>query len=214
MTERFSLEIPANDCANGIYYTYKDEVLATGGTIDLDPVKPCILKAAQWLTNPYGKPGLMLNGYCGNGKTTLAQAIKRLVRFVTEKELGYSKAKQMRFFTAKQIVRRLQCDAKLYQKLFTEEMLIIDDLGEEPKEVMIYGSIETPLIDLISERYAKRLLTIITTNLQTPQLKRIYGERIYDRFCEMLTCITFCNDSFRQKMADSQAETVEVLPQW
>lgn len=197
-TARFSLDISVSDCANGIYYAFVNEVAATGRQMDLQAVKPYILQAAEWLTNPDDKPGLLLGGLYGNGKTTMAQAIKRFVRFVTEQELGYSKAKQIRFITAKQIVRLLKSDVKQYEKLFTEEMLIIDDLGEEATEIMIYGSVETPLVDLISERYARRLFTIITTNLQTEQLKEKYKERIYDRFCEMLTPIVFHNSSFRQ----------------
>ncbi|MCM1337735.1 MAG: hypothetical protein NC187_08115 [Candidatus Amulumruptor caecigallinarius] len=199
-TERFSLEIPVKDCANGIYAAFRHEVESCGRSIILDAdAKAHILQAAEWLSNPRGTPGLMLCGLCGNGKTTLAKAIRSLVGWLTERELGYSNRKTIRLMTAKEICRLLKSDIRGYEKLFTEEMLIIDDLGEEPKEVMIYGSIETPMIDLISERYERRLFTIITSNLESDAIGEKYGARIYDRLSEMITSIVFENDSYRPK---------------
>ena len=169
-----------------------------------------VLAAARWLTNPDSSPGLMLCGLYGNGKTTLAKAIAWLIGFVTERELGYSKRKNMRLYTAKNICRMCAAGEKFkeqydeYARLFVEPMIIIDDLGEEPKEVMVYGMIHTPIIDIISERYAAQRMTIITTNLEADELKTKYGERIYDRFREMLTSIVFENDSYRTNPSNSK----------
>lgn len=198
--DRFSLEIPVRDCANGIYAAFRQEVEFWGGTFKPDDdTKAHILAAAEWLSNPRGTPGLMMCGLCGNGKTTLARAIQRLVGWITERELGYSNRKNIKFMTAKEICRQLKSDMQGYEKLFREEMLIIDDLGEEAKEIMIFGSIETPMIDLISERYEHRLFTIISTNLETDAIRAKYGARIYDRFSEMITSIIFENESYRAK---------------
>ena len=68
---------------------------------------------------------------------------------------------------------------------------------EEPRDVMVYGMVHTPLIDLISERYASRRFTIFTTNLDTDQIREKYGARIYDRLKECCTSIVFSNDSYR-----------------
>lgn len=62
---------------------------------------------------------------------------------------------------------------------------------------MVYGMPHTPLVDIISERYAAQRMTIITTNLEVDKLEEKYGKRIYDRFREMLTSIVFENDSYR-----------------
>lgn len=206
MTERFSLEISEKDAANGIFAAMKAGVEYRGGTFRCDPdTRSHILEAARWLINSHGSPGLMLCGLCGNGKTTLAKAISWLIGYITERELGYVKRKSMKFYTAKDICRMCIAGERYkeqfdgYGKLFTEPMLIIDDLGEEPKEIMVYGMIHTPIIDIISERYAHQLMTIITTNLSKEQLIEKYGERIYDRLREMLTQIVFRNDSYRTR---------------
>ncbi len=204
--ERFSLEIPERDCANAIYAAMKASVEYRGGVFRMDAdTRRHISEAAKWLINPNGTPGLMLCGLYGNGKTTLANAISWLIGFVTERELGYSNRKNMRLFTAKEICRLCAASEKFkeqhdaYEQLFSMPMLIIDDLGEEPKEVMVYGMIHTPLIDLISERYAQQLMTIVTTNLEIDDLQNKYGDRIYDRLQEMLTSIVFENESYRPK---------------
>lgn len=182
----------------------KSEVMHRGSAIAVDEsLKGIIRQAARWLINPDGTPGLMLCGLYGNGKTTLAKAIARLVEYVTERESGYTHRSTMRFVTAKEVCRICAASEKykdqhdLYDGLFSEEMMIIDDLGEEPKEVMVYGMIHTPIIDLLSNRYARQRLTIVTTNLDTDELRDKYGQRIFDRMREMFTTIVFENESFR-----------------
>ena len=210
--ERFSLDLPEKDVANGLYSAMKAEVERRGGIFVLDDdTRQHILSAAKWLVSPNAKFGLMLCGLYGNGKTTLAKAISCLIEYVTEHELGFTHRSRMEIVTAKNICRLCAAGEKFkeqldaYESLFKTPMLIIDDLGEEPKEIMVYGMIHTPLIDLISERYSRRLLTIITTNLDTDEIKDKYGPRIYDRFREMLTPIVFENESYRSRWSKSDS---------
>lgn len=51
----------------------------------------------------------------------------------------------------------------------------------------------TPLVDLLSERYDRQKLTIVTANLTPEQLKTHYGARVYDRLREMMRIIAFSN---------------------
>lgn len=46
-----------------------------------------------------------------------------------------------------------------------KEILAIDDLGTEPREIIEYGNVLSPIIDLISYRYEHQLPTIIISNL-------------------------------------------------
>ena len=77
-------------------------------------------------------------------------------------------------------------------------MLAIDDLGTEPAEVLSYGNVLSPVIDLLSRRYDDQLFTIVTTNLTPKQIREHYGERMADRFNEMFERIIFDNPTYRQ----------------
>lgn len=76
-------------------------------------------------------------------------------------------------------------------------MLGIDDLGTEPSEVLDYGNIYTPVIDLLTKRYEEQLFTIITINLTPQQIRGHYGDRIADRLNEMVKKIVFNNCTYR-----------------
>ena len=76
-------------------------------------------------------------------------------------------------------------------------MLGIDDLGTEPSEVMGYGNVYTPVIDLLTKRYEEQLFTIITTNLTPQQIREHYDDRIADRLNEMVEKIVFKNGTYR-----------------
>jgi DNA replication protein DnaC len=196
--ERFSLEISEKDACNGIYSAMKAVVEYRGREFVFDAdTKRHIQAAAKWLIDPCGTPGLLLCGLCGNGKTSLAQAINWLVGLVTEKEYGYSKRKYFELYTAKNICRIFVKKGSEYDDACKTDMLIIDDLGEEPREVIDYGQPHTPIIDMIHERYEMQRLTIITTNLEADDLREKYGVRVYDRLREMVTSIIFENESYR-----------------
>lgn len=199
---RFRLDHTQQDVAYGLYAAFKAEVETRGEKFveDKDTLDH-IWEAAGWLTDPDGKFGLMLCGMFGNGKTTLARAIASLVQFISECENGYGERKVMRFYTAKEICRRckmMESKPDAYREPFLTEMAIIDELGEEPNEVLIYGMPETPIADLLGERYARQRLTIVTTNLDADQLKEKYRGRMYDRFREMFKTIVFENESYRK----------------
>lgn len=205
--ERLTFEIPVNDAANGIYAAMKAEVERRGGRMSLDEqTRQHILRAALWLTDATAPPGLMLCGLCGNGKTTLARALATLIEFITEKEMSFSNRCVMKFQTARNICRlcaageKYKEESAVFRSLFHEPMLIIDDLGQEPQEVVVYGMVHNPIVDLITERYDRRLMTVITSNLETEDIRRIYGERLFDRMKEMFVPVIFENESFR-KMA-------------
>lgn len=196
---RFSIEIPEADMCNAIYAAMLAETASRGREFVYDPdTKGHIVKAARWLIDPNKKPGLLLYGGVGNGKTTLARAIVNVIEKLMELELGYNKFPKILFLTARDICdRRSKRDLSDYDKLMRTEYLVIDDLGVEPAELLLYGQPVTPLIDLLSKRYDQQLFTIVTTNLGKVSLEEKYKERIYDRMCEWLQPIPFLNDSFR-----------------
>ena len=53
------------------------------------------------------------------------------------------------------------------------------------------------MVDLLTRRYDKQLFTIITTNLTPQEIRAKYGDRIADRFNEMMVKIVFENPTYR-----------------
>ena len=118
-----------------------------------DATKEHIEQVARWLVESDGKSGLMMMGLCGNGKTTMMRSLSRLIEYVTETTVGYSKRIVMPIYPAKEIARMCAAadkERKDFKELSSFEMLGIDDLGEEPKEVMSYGMIYTASATTVS----------------------------------------------------------------
>ncbi len=74
------------------------------------------------------------------------------------------------------------------------KLLILDDMGtEKPTEWA-----NERLFEVIDNRYNENLPTVITTNLlPEPHLKKIVGDRIYDRIREMCKLYTITEGSYR-----------------
>lgn len=203
---RFSIEMPVNELANAIYAAYSAEVAFRDNKLMLDePTKRHIQSAAEWLADPHGKCGLMLQGLYGNGKTTLMMAICNLINYLYDSAVS-SERKSIRIIDAKEIARLGSRDEhrESFTRLFSEELLAIDELGEEPAEIINYGMLYTPVKDLLLERYRRSKFTIVSTNLintkDNPQLKDHYGERVVDRIREMMKIVVFTNESYRNKI--------------
>ena len=196
-TVRFRLPVTTQSCYEAITIAYANEVASRGGSFILDiNTSDHIKRAAEWLTDEKPKYGMLLCGQCGNGKTTLVKAIDKIVRFMTN-DKSYDEQKFIKIVDAKEIVHLAKCDDKAYKALCNTEMLAIDDLGIEPSEVLDYGNVLNPAIDLLTYRYNEQLFTIITTNLTPKQIREHYGDRIADRFNEMMSRIVFNNSSYR-----------------
>lgn len=140
----------------------------------------------------------MLCGTTGNGKSTIAKAIRSLVSAYDIKDINGERF-FFRLFSAKDIVRMAKTDHVAYIGFCHCPAIIIDDLGEEPIEVLEYGNALNPVIDMLSIRYEEQLPTIVTTNTAAAQIRERYGDRIADRFNEMMQVIIFTNQSYRGK---------------
>lgn len=90
-------------------------------------------------------------------------------------------------------------DFDAIRKLKHVPILIIDDLGEELKEAMVYGTPLYLLREILEARYDSLLFTVVTTNLTPNDLPEHYGWRVVDRFAEMYYTIVHKGPSYSGK---------------
>lgn len=154
-----------------------------------------IRSVAKWLTADNLKPGLLLCGGIGNGKSTMLTAIKAL----NNQFLNFKSWRQITLLSATFISSlAADSDATAYSRAKDAPILGIDDLGTEPVSVKRYGSEINPVVELICYRYDQMLPTMITTNLTMEKIRDVYGERVADRLKEMCEVLTYTENSFRK----------------
>lgn len=152
---------------------------------------------AKFLTSGNQKFGIMFCGICGNGKTTLLYAFQSAINLLSRYGAFEDRNTGMMIIDAKDIAHYAK-DFQRFRDLKTRPMIAIEDMGREATEVLDFGNILNPVIDLIEFRYNAQLFTAITTNLTSEQVKEKYGKRIADRFNEMLEVLIFKNSTYRK----------------
>jgi len=133
---------------------------------------------------------LVFIGAAGTGKTYAAH-------FVGNKLLG--KEFSVLFVTAFSLVQRFKdfifnFENSALDHLLTCDLLIIDDLGTEPK---IKNISEEYLLNVINERLANNLPFIITTNLSPDDILARYDQRLTSRILSKQTSVVIemkCKD--------------------
>lgn len=178
-----------------IYHEYKTLVSAKKKTIqDENTTMAHVASVVDWLEDTDNRPWCRLSGFIGNGKSTMLQAVKS----------WYEKThprKCFTMYTAPEIIRIAATESNQGNTLFDQmcryPLLMIDDLGTEPNEVVVYGNKMQPMRDLLYARYDRRLVTLFTTNMTDADFSDYYGERIADRCRELQTKIVFAERSYR-----------------
>lgn len=151
---------------------------------------------ARFLTDGGSRFGVMFFGLCGNGKTTLVYALQNAINYL--ERIGAVPSKTgITIIDAKEVVRRSKDDNE-FRRMLDSDMIAIEDMGREPRDVLEYGNVLNPVIDLLEYRYNRQLFTIVTTNLKPQQVREHYGDRIADRCNEMFDRIVFQNESYRR----------------
>lgn len=171
-----------------------------------DEMKRNIMDAAKWLCDPNKRPGLLLYGNVGTGKTTLLNAMAKVINSSCERERdGNNKFKAtleewnvVTIIKAKTVISESVDPKGRYNIMLSTAILAIDELGVEPTESKLFGNVSEPLIDLLCERYDRQLCTIISTNMGASEITERYGRRVSDRFNEMFATVPFTSNSFRQ----------------
>lgn len=202
----------------GLRKAYEQQVAKRGLVYDAtEELSTKLNQIAGWLTGTNSRPGLLLYGGVGNGKTTMARAIgayiwalrtsaERLtkecapIRTTEQQDKAQARIFDAMLHLPKPIFYTVRdiCDLDgAGRKNLERGFLVIDDLGCEPSVVNAYGTRMTPVLDLICARYENMNPTIATTNLSLDALGQFYGDRALDRFNEGFSRIGFRGESFR-----------------
>lgn len=162
-----------------------------------------VASALSALAKP--KFGLIICGDCGNGKTTMMSAIRTATAYMEDEGLFTYETSQggvhtmdVRFAMYDAVDLCLPSTVAKLQDIASSPLLIIEDLGQEPVEVQIYGNIFYPVTMVLERRYKMNLPTFITTNLTPDLIGKHYGKRIRDRLREMSFVVPFDNPSYRK----------------
>lgn len=144
-------------------------------------------KVESWMDS--GKPGLLLMGSVGTGKTTLAWAIRRAwCKFLTVADVK----------KCDQIAEYVKEDADWINEIAKARgLMVLDDLGTEAK---VWG--EESMLPILYRRIDGWMPTVITTNLNTQQIRERYGERLTDRL-RTFDKIVMDYESFRGNESDN-----------
>ena len=136
---------------------------------------------------------LLLYGNVGSGKTTMLRMMEEIFKYLIPKD-----ALSITFATADEAFEAyLRREGDFINSICEKDILLLDDLGAEPVKCMKDCMERYPMIYLLSERYDKGLITIVSTNLNQEEITKRYGVRIWDRICENYGRLSFRNGTYR-----------------
>lgn len=139
--------------------------------------------------------GIMLVGKYGCGKTLIMQAFSEMYNTIIHSL--HIQRPLLKFFKSSELVDILK-DKPI--KGFSRLPLIIDEFGREPKQIMSFGNLRSPMIELLCERYETGVWTHGTSNftLDTLCSENQYGKMTGDRLRTMFNFIELKGESRRK----------------
>lgn len=190
--ELFRWKVPIDTAWEMLVAAYMKVVATRGMECEIpEEVNGYLRAIAETMTTKSTKCGILLCGNCGNGKTTTMNAFLAVSKYLATPGIDIEST------SARRIIQ-IAKDEEVMKAAKGIKVLCIDDIGLEPTEVLDYGNAINPVIEILEQRYQRQLFTFITTNLTPKQIREKYGDRIADRFNEMMKCIVYKNPTFRR----------------
>ena len=197
---RFKFPMTAEQAYTFLSAAYRSEVLYRGRAyVDDAQINAHIAKLAQFMTDTSSQFGVLFCGTYGNGKTTLLYALRSVVSLLASSGYYEDFRTHLQIYDSRKIAKLyVDKDPEVFEDACREQLLAIEDMGKEPTETLDYGNVISPVVELLERRYDAQRFTAITTNLTPKEVREKYGNRIADRFNEMMCVINFgTKDTFR-----------------
>lgn len=172
-----------------------------------DPQKAKGLRAAQFYasenTSRGGKTGLVLSGACGVGKTGLMYLI-----YQTRKREGavWCDFNEMMALIQSTYALKSNESQQIIQALEFVPILLIDDMGDTARLQAMTDDKRDKTYDVLRVRHERKLLTIITTNLDHQKMRLQFGQRIYSRIRELCNWVNVGGRDLRIPLKEETAE--------
>lgn len=135
---------------------------------------------------------ILLYGKPGTGKTHLSNCIGNELRIKGTSVIYLSSSEIFSIMKKEAYSRSIYPDNE-YLRLFSSDLLIIDDLGCEFSNSMT----NSLLFELLNERILRKKSTLISTNLDLAGIAEVYSERLFSRFMEFYTLLPLIGDDIR-----------------
>ncbi len=139
--------------------------------------------------------GIMLMGKYGCGKTIIMQSLVEMYNTVIHSL--HIQRPLLKFFKSSDLQNILKGKpSNFYSKM----PLVIDEFGREPKQIMDFGNLRSPMIELLCERYDTGAWTHGTSNftLETLCSENQYGKMTGGRLKSMFNFIELKGESRRR----------------
>ncbi len=141
------------------------------------------------------RKGILLTGKYGCGKTLIMHSFSEMYNTIVG-ELDIRRP-VLKFIKSTELLETIK-DKPI--KTFSRMPLIIDELGREPKQIMDYGNLRSPLVEMLCERYDTGAWTHGTSNftLETLSSESFYGKMTGDRIKSMFNFLELKGGSRRK----------------
>ncbi len=150
----------------------------------------------NFMTKEKSIKGLYLFGGYGTGKTMTLWALAEMLAIFNENF-------EYKLHTVNQIIDLYRevsetKDFTAFNRYKNVSLLIIDDLGSEPSDMVVhFGNKVKPIENILEYRYKTGQWTWITSNYSLKQLSQKYSGYIIDRLRGIMYFVEFDWDSFR-----------------
>ena len=199
MTDRSKIGVDEDGLAELLEMAYKKRVALRRVTyIPNRLTSGVIRKMAHFLTDGNdNRFMIVLDGSPATGKTTLMQAMRQTLWWLSEQKI-VSDDMELKIHDSVDFAGMRDSTREWYNLMNWPSYLGIEDLGCEPAEILRWGNPLYPVREVLTARYEQRLPMVVSTNLDSDQLREHLGLRIVSRMNEMAYYIHFENVDFRK----------------